>query len=200
MQRHLALLRELFFPPKRRSEELGKRESPEELWDHAKRQIQEEHVRNRERVVQAIETKNQFRNEVDSLKATIQKLDKKADEARKRQDHELADQLLKEKQGYVAALQNTDETLARAEEDCEKLKGAVKQEEERIRQQTAELLALRVQWKESEVERYLKEQLRAIGLEHPSAELNRKTVRELVGFFLLVTIGLLVLVVRFASR
>jgi phage shock protein A len=177
MQRHLALLRELFFPPRRRSEEPREKESPEELLDRAKRQMQEEHARNRKRVVQAIEKKNWFLNEVDSLKATIQKLDKKADEARKRQDIELVDQLLKEKQDYVAALQNTDETLARAEEDCEKLKGAVKQEEERIRQKTAEMLALRVQWKESEVERYMKEQLRAMGLEHPSVELDRKTVR-----------------------
>ena len=157
--------------------------------------MQETHARNRERAVAAITAKNNLRNQVDDLKKTIHKLEKKVKFALNRGDRELADQLLQEKQGYEECLKSAEETQQVAEETCEQVKVAIKREEEWIRQKSAEALALKAKWKQGEIQKVMEEELRQIGIWHlaqpPQAQIDRKTIRELVGFLLLVIIGLL---------
>lgn len=160
--------------------------------------MQEAHARNRERTVKAITAKNSLLNQIDDLQKTILNLQKKADKAVGSGHQELAKELLKEKQNYEESLRSAQETLQHAEATVEQVKVATKREEEWIRQKTAEALALKAKWKQSEIELVMEEELRQIGIWHlaqpPQPQIDRKTARELVGFlliFLLLVIAVL---------
>ena len=187
MQRHLALLAYLFPLPKHRPPE---EESADVLLDRAKRHMQEAHARHREQVVVAMTAKNNLQNQVDDLQKTIWNLQEKADKAVGRGERALADKLLREIQSYEESLQSASETLVQAEETCEQFQTAIKREEEWIRQKTAEALALKAKWKQSEIAIAMEEELRQIEIWHltqpPQPQIDRKTARELVGFLLLL--------------
>ena len=193
MQRHLALLRELFPLPKRRPVE---KESADVLLDRAKRLLQEAHARHRERAVEAITAKNYLQNQVDDLQKTIQNLQKKSDKAVSRGDQELADQLLREKQGYEESLRSAEETLHHAVETAEQVKVAIKREEEWVRQAMEATMAFQAKWKDCAIQQEMQQQLERLGVWHltqpPQPPIDRRTARELVGFLLLLVIGLLI--------
>lgn len=193
MQRHLALLRELFPLPKRRPPE---EESADVLLDRARKQLYEIHARHREQAVIAITQKNNLQSQVESLTKTIQNLQEKADIAIAKGELTLADKLLREKQSFEESLRSAEETLEQAEEVAEQVKRALQREEEQVREKTAQILALKTKWKQSEIELAMEEQLRQMGVWHlaqpAEPAIDRKTVRELVGFLLLVIVVLLV--------
>lgn len=131
---------------------LDKLENPELMLEQAQREMQELHAKNRERAVQAITQKNNLQQQVDDTQRKVDMLQQKAELALKRGDRDLALQILKEKQSYESTLQITRTHLEQAIETSEQVKAAIKQQEERIRQKTAEALALKAQWKNSQIQ------------------------------------------------
>jgi phage shock protein A len=142
---------------------LDKMEDPEVLLSQAQREMQEMHARNRERAVQAITQKNNLQQMVDDTQKRVDNLQAKAELALKRGDRDLALQLLKEKQHYETTLTATTASLAQAVETSEAVKNAIRREEERIRQKTAEALALKAQWKNSQIQIAMNRALEGMG-------------------------------------
>ena len=131
---------------------IDKLEDPELLLQQAQQEMRDLHAKNRERAVQAITQKNNLQQMVDDLQKRVDNLQGKAEIALKRGDRDLALQLLKEKQGYEVSLQSTRASLESAIETSEAVKTAIKRQEEQIRQKTAEALALKAQWKNSQIQ------------------------------------------------
>jgi len=131
---------------------LDKIEDPELLLQQAQEEMRAMHAKNRERAVQAITQKNNLQQMVNDTQKTVDNLQAKAEMALKRGDRDLALQLLKEKQNYEQTLQMTRAQLEQAIETSEAVKAAIKREEEKIRQKTAEALALKAQWKNSQIQ------------------------------------------------
>jgi phage shock protein A len=127
-------------------------ENPELLLQQAQEEMRAVHAKNRERAVQAITQKNNLQQMVDDTQKKVDMLQAKAELALKRGDRDLALQLLKEKASYETTLQMTRTQLEQAIETSEAVKAAIKAEEERIRQKTAEALALKAQWKNSQIQ------------------------------------------------
>jgi phage shock protein A len=131
---------------------VDKLEDPELLLTQAQEEMRAVHAKNRERAVQAITQKNNLQQMVDDTQKKVDMLQAKAEFALKKGDRDLALQLLKEKQSYDQTLQMTRTQLEQAIETAEAVKTAIKTEEERIRQKTAEALALKAQWKNSQIQ------------------------------------------------
>jgi phage shock protein A len=142
---------------------MDKLEDPELLLTQAQREMQEMHAKNRERAVQAITQKNNLQQMVDDLQKRVDNLQAKAELALKRGDRDLALTLLKEKQSYEISLNTTREQLAQAIETSEAVKQHIKREEERIRQKTAEALALKAAWKSNQIQIAINKQLDGLG-------------------------------------
>jgi phage shock protein A len=142
---------------------VDKLEDPELMLEQARRDMQEMHVRNRERAVVAITQKNNLQNQVDELQKQVDMLGQKAEFALKRGDKDLALQLLKEKQSYESSLVTAKETLTQAIETSEQVKVAIKREEEQLRQKTAETLALKAKWKQAQIQKEMEKQLQGMG-------------------------------------
>jgi len=127
-------------------------EDPELLLQQAQEEMRAMHAKNRERAVQAITQKNNLQQMVNDTQKTVDNLQAKAELALKRGDRDLALQLLKEKQSYDQSLQLTRAQLEQAIETSEAVKVAIKREEEKIREKTAQALALKAQWKNSQIQ------------------------------------------------
>ena len=127
-------------------------ENPELLLQQAQEDMRAVHAKNRERAVQAITQKNNLQQMVNDLQKTVDNLQSKAELALTRGDRDLALNLLKEKQSYEQSLTMTRTQLEQAIDTAEQVKVAIKHEEERIRQKTAEALALKAQWKNSQIQ------------------------------------------------
>ena len=198
MQRHLALLRELFPLPKRRLPE--EEETADQILERAKQQLNALHSQHRARAVEAITAKNNLQNQVDDLGKKIQNLQEKAERAVGKGELLLADKLLQEKQGYEESLRSAEETLQHAVETAEQIKVNIKREEEWISQTMAATVAFQAKWKDCAIQHEMQAQLERMGVWHltqpPQQPVDRKTVRELVGFLLLVIIVLLIFVLR----
>jgi len=131
---------------------LDQLEDPEVLLQQAQQEMRESQIKNRQRAVEAITQKNQLQALVDQTQKTVDNLQAKAEMALKNGDRDLARQLLIEKQQYEATLATTKESLDGAIQTTEAVKTAMRREEERIRAKTAEALALKAQWKQSQIE------------------------------------------------
>nr|WP_309697636.1 PspA/IM30 family protein [Armatimonas sp.] len=193
MQRHLALLRELFPIPK--SQRIDG-ETADQILERAKQQLNALHSQHRARAVEAITAKNHLQNQVDSLAKKIQNFQEKADKAVGKGHRELADQLLREKQGYEESLRSAEETLQRAVETAEQIKVTIKREEDWIYQAMTATVAFQEKWKDCAIQHEMQRQLEGLGVWHlaqpPQPPVDRKTARELVFFLLLLIVGLLV--------
>jgi len=131
---------------------LDQLEDPEILLQQAQQEMRESQIKNRQRAVEAITQKNQLQALVDQTQKTVDNLQAKAEMALKNGDRDLARQLLIEKQQYETTLATTKESLEGALQTTEAVKTAMRREEERIRAKTAEALALKAQWKQSQIE------------------------------------------------
>src|SRR5688572_19695532 len=148
-------------------------ENPDILLEQAQREMTEMHARNRERAVQAITQKNNLQQMVDDTQKRVDNLQAKAELALKRGDRDLALQLLTEKQQYDATLTATKASLAQAIETVEAVKVAIRREEERIRQKTAEALALKAQWKNSQIQNAMHKALDGMGIDQTTQTFDR---------------------------
>jgi len=130
-------------------------DDPDALLMQAQREMREVHNRNRERAVQAFTERN-------NLEAAVQEAARRRDNALLRaeasegrgesREAELCRMEAEEYDRTVAALSAALEAAGRA---AEGVKADVKREEERIRRKTAEALAIRAQWKATQVQRSL---------------------------------------------
>ena len=152
---------------------LDKMEDPEVLLSQAQREMQEMQARNRERAVSAITRKNNLQQMVEDTQKRVNNLQTKAELALKRGDRELALQLLKEKQQYEGTLTNLNSSLAQAQETVESVKVAIRREEERIREKTAQALALKAQWKNSQIQIAMNKALEGMGVDDTAKTFER---------------------------
>jgi phage shock protein A len=127
-------------------------EDPEVLLAQAQDEMKAAQAKNRERAVQAITQKNNLQAEVDKTTKAMANLDSKAAMALKNGDRDLALQLLREKQALGTNLTSLQASLTSANEMTEQIKVAIRREEERIRQKTAEAMAMKTQWKQAQIE------------------------------------------------
>ena len=131
---------------------LDQLEDPEVLLQQAQTEMRENQAKNRERAVQAITQKNNLQAEMDKTQKIVDNLQAKAELALKNGDRDLARQLLVEKGQYETTLATIKQSLQSAIETTEAIKVAIRREEERIRAKTAQAMAMKTQWKQSQIE------------------------------------------------
>ena len=131
---------------------LDQMEDPEILLQQAQQEMRENQAKNRERAVQAITQKNNLQAEADKTQKIVDNLQAKAELALKNGDRDLARQLLVEKGQYETTQATIQQSLQSAVETTEAIKVAIRREEERIRAKTAQAMAMKTQWKQSQIE------------------------------------------------
>ena len=131
---------------------LDELEDPEIILNEAVREMKEGNVQNRELAVQALTQKNNLQAEVDKEERLVAELERKATLSLTSGNRELAKQFLKEKSLHDATLVNMRTTLASAIEASEKVKIAMKTQEEMIRQKTSEAMMLKTNMKAAQIQ------------------------------------------------
>ena len=129
---------------------LDKRENPELLLEQAQNAMREAQAQNRMRAVEAVTAKNYLQQQVKDTQKRIDNLSEKADAAEKRGDLALAQSLRRERDRFQKSLDTMETQLARAIEISERVKNSIQREEEKIREKTAEALALKAQWRNTQ--------------------------------------------------
>lgn len=127
-------------------------ESPDILIDQLVREMKENQVKNRELAVQAITQKNNLQAEVDRQERMAAEFERKATLALQTGNREAARQLLREKATVETTLGMLRQSLAVALEAAEKVKTAIKSEEERLRQRMAEAQAWKARLYQAQVQ------------------------------------------------
>jgi len=130
-------------------------EDPEMIINEAVREMKDSQIKNREMAVQAITQRNNLQKEVDNQERMVAELEKKAMMSLTGGNRELAKQFLKEKAAYEQTLVAMKENLVRANESVDKVKIAIRTEEERFRQRTSEALALKANLKQAQIQNKL---------------------------------------------
>ena len=127
-------------------------EDPEIILNQATREMKENQIKNRELAVQAITQKNNLQAEVDKEERMVAELERRATVSVQAGNRELAKQFLKEKALHDQTLESMRTNLISATEAAEKVKLAIKSEEERIRRKTAEALAMKANMKQAQIQ------------------------------------------------
>jgi phage shock protein A len=135
------------------------KEDPDQLLQQAQEEMRAVHAKNRERAVQAITQKNNLEQMVADTQRKVSALQEKAAEAEQRGEYGKAAQYRNEAEDYTRTLEMTEVHYREAVETAEAVKVAIKAEEERIRQKTAEALMLRAQWKSVQIEQTIARRL-----------------------------------------
>jgi phage shock protein A len=135
---------------------------PELLLQQAQEEMRAVHARNRERAVQAITRKNYFLELADNARREIKEQREKASVAERRGQHEAAARCRAEAELCAATLESVEAQYQEALAEAEAVKAAIKAEEERIRQWTAEALPLRAQWRVARTEKTIEVRLAEI--------------------------------------
>lgn len=124
----------------------------EAILQHASSQMQEMQARNRERAVSAITQKNNLQALVAQMERMVRRLEEQAQAAGQAGDAEREQALLAERGQSHLTLAQTQASLQRAIETTEAVKTAMRREEEAIRAQTAQALAMKAQYKQAQIE------------------------------------------------
>lgn len=127
-------------------------EDPEIILNEALREMRENQVKNRELAVQAITQKNNLQGIVDKEERLVAEMERKATVALQAGNRELAKQFLKEKAMHDQTLTSMRTNLITAQEASEKVKAAIKGEEERFRVRTSEALAMKANMKQAQIQ------------------------------------------------
>lgn len=131
---------------------LDQYEDPEIILNEAVREMRDNAVKNRELAVQAITQKNNLQAEVDKETRIVTELQHKAELSLKSGNEELAKQFLKEKLLHTTTLESMQSNLASAIAAVDKVKLAIRQEEDRVRIRTAEALAMKANMKQAQIQ------------------------------------------------
>jgi phage shock protein A len=135
--------------------ELSQVEDPDTLLLQAQEEMRTAAARNRERAVYAITQKNSLEAMVGDLRRTLDHLGEEAEIADRLGDSVKASHLREEAARHFHSLRESEAMLQAAIEVSEQVKTAIRCEEERIRQKSAEALALRSQWHVLKIEQTL---------------------------------------------
>ncbi len=127
-------------------------EDPEIIINNAVREMKDSQIKNRELAVQAITQRNNLQAEVDKNERVVAQLEQKAELALRSGNRELAKQFLKEKANYDQTLESMRVNLTSANDAVERVKVAIKSEEERIRTRTSEALAMKANLKQAQIQ------------------------------------------------
>lgn len=152
---------------------LGQIENPEVILEQAREEMRENLLKNKERAVQAITERNRLRGEVEKLERACIDLERRAEMALRKGDRELAKQFLMEKASYMRSLESVKQALAQADQVVEQVKLAIKRDEERVRQKTAEILAQKARWKSAQIQNSINKALEGMSLDDVSRDLER---------------------------
>jgi phage shock protein A len=134
----------------------------EAIINNAVRRMKENQVKNRELSVEAITQKNNLQGEVDREERVLAGLERKARAALLEGDQEQAKLFYQERMLHERTLTNLRKTLLSAITAAEKVKAAIRREEERIRLETAEALATKATIKQTQLLVQLSEQQEAL--------------------------------------
>lgn len=160
MKRFFAWLRAIF------NRGMDKLEDPEIMLDQARRDMTQALVANREKAVQAITQKNRLQGMLDEATRKSTQLETQAAAALKSGNRELAKGFLREKATNDSTIETLRTTLAQAVETVENVKVAIKRQEEEVRRKTAEALALKAQWKQSQIQSSITRALEGLTFEN----------------------------------
>lgn len=160
MKRFFAWLKALF------NRAMDKVEDPDMMLDQAKRDMQQALIANREKAVQAITQKNRLQQMLDEQTKKSAQLEAQAGTALRQGNRELARGFIREKQNVDATIETLKSTLAQAVETVENVKLAIKRQEEEVRKKTAEALALKAQWKQSQIQESISKALEGLTFEN----------------------------------
>ncbi len=124
----------------------------EALLQHAQSQMREAQAKNRERAVHAITQKNNLQALADQTQKIVDNLQSNAETALKNGDPDTAERLYAEREMYQATLAGTQSSLQTAIEVAEAVKTTMRQDEERVRAQTAQALSMKAQHRQAQIE------------------------------------------------
>ncbi len=145
---------------------MDKLEDPEIMLDQARRDMQSAFSANREKAVQAITQRNRLQTMYDEQTAKSTQLEAQATMALKQGNRELARGIMREKQTVDGGLESLKASLTAATETVEQVKVAIKRQEEEIRRKTSEALALKAQWKQSQIQSAITKSLDGLNFDH----------------------------------
>ncbi len=145
---------------------MDKLEDPELMLDQARRDMQGALIQNREKAVQAITQKNRLQGLLDENERKSAMLASQAETALRTGNRELAKNFLREKSTVDSTLEQFRTALAQAVESVEAVKVAVKRQEEEVKRKTAEALALKAQWKQSQIQSSITKALEGLTFEN----------------------------------
>jgi len=106
----------------------------------------------REHAVQEITRRNAIQQMAADTRTRLEELLAQADLAEACGNHALSRRLLKLREGLAAALAAIEQSLMEAEQTVAAVKEAIRREEERLRQETADRLNLMAAWRHAHVE------------------------------------------------
>lgn len=138
---------------------MNKLEDPDMMLDQARRDMQTTLQQNKEKAVQAITQRNNLQAMVDEHERRVASLEANAVAALKQNNRDLARQFLREKGNYQTTLESLRTSLSQANETVEMVKVAIRRQEEEVRKRTAEALAMKAQYKQSQIENSLNKAL-----------------------------------------
>ncbi len=159
MKRFIAWIRALF------NRAMDKVEDPEVMLDQARRDMTTALTANREKAVQAITQKNRLQMMLEEQEKKAAQLESQAGIALKQGNRDLARQFLREKATIDQSIESLRPTLAAAQETVEQVKVAIKRQEEEVKKKAAEALALKAQWKQSQIQESITRALQGLTFE-----------------------------------
>lgn len=152
---------------------LDEMENPEILLQEAAREMRENLAANRQRAVTAITQKNNLKAMLDEQTKRVATLEAQAEMAVKKGDRDLARRILREKLTFEGAIEGTRASYEQAVQASEAIKVAIRRQEEAVRQRTAEALARRAQWKQSQIQIEIDKALTGLTFEDESSAWER---------------------------
>ena len=152
---------------------LDELENPEVLLQQAAREMRENLAQNRQRAVTAITQKNNLKALMDEQEKKITQLEAQAEMSVKNGDRDLARRVLREKLTFQESVTGTRGSYDQAVQASEAIKVAIRRQEEQVRQRTAEALAKKAQWKQSQIQIEMDKALTGLTFEDESSAWER---------------------------
>lgn len=128
------------------------REDPVTLLRQAQQETGQAQAVNRARGDEVRAQRDELQGLVAQTRRTVDDLQARAEEALRSGNRPLAQDLLTEKQHYLANLTRMQDLLQTTTESMQAVEAALRREEERIRVKAAEALAMKAQWNQSQIE------------------------------------------------
>ena len=152
-------------------------EDPELMINETLREMKENQIKNRELAVQAITQKNNLQSEVDKLERSVTDLENKATRALQAGNRDLAKTFLREKSIQEQTLTTMRTSLGQATEASEKVKIAIKADEERMKVRAAEALAMKTQMKQAQIQIEINKALDGLQFSDTEQDWNKASER-----------------------